>query len=140
MLELNAVSGAATEREQQALEGLAVIVDCFRRSTREPIPLFKLSQKIAVGERIDANKDWSDGYRGYQEGDDAVHKKVFTDLEWSDVYALPVRDYDPDGLKDNPTSSRAERYARYLWNAVNEFCAAKPSVAPVTAAKLRTKK
>ncbi len=140
LLELNVVSTTPAEREQQALEGLAVIVDCFRRATREPIPLFKLSQKMAAGERIDANKDWSDGFRGYQEGDDTVHKKVFADLEWSGIYALPVRGYDPDGLKYNPTSSRAEHYARYLWNAVNEFCAAKPSIAPVTLAKTRTKK
>ena len=97
---------------------MAVIVDCFRRGTCEPLPLFGLSQKLAKGE-TPKDKEWRDDFSNV-EGDDPIYTEVFGDKEFSELLEIPARRGDPEG-KD---LSRARRYAKYLWGAVDEFCSA----------------
>ena len=118
LLELVAAQSDPNSKKAAAEKSLAVIVDCFRRGTCEPLPLFGLSQKLAKGE-TPKDKEWRDDF-SHVEGDEPIYEEVFGDKEFSELLKIPARPGDPEGRDP----SRARRYAKYLWGAVDEFCSA----------------
>jgi exodeoxyribonuclease V gamma subunit len=96
-----------------ATEALEVIVDCFRRGVREPIPLFPtLSYKVHIGKGGPA--DWNEGFGGRSDGDDPATRLAFGDYGYRALMALPARDDDPPGLE----GGRVKRFADYLYGAM----------------------
>jgi len=99
-------------RRVGALEALGVVVDCYRRGLREPIPLFaKISRKIAAGDA--KPNDWID-FDGFAEGHEEAHRLAFGGLDLGDLRAVPARADDPPGL----AQGRADRFAQYLWDVI----------------------
>ena len=102
-----------------ALDALAVAVDLYRRGSREPLPLFsRLSPKLHEGTA--SRSDWfGDRSRGGADGDDAANALVFGGHELATLRRLPALDDDPAHPHgDESVAGRAERYATYLWHAV----------------------
>ena len=102
----------AAERRDRALTGLEVVVDCYRRGMREPIPLFSsLSYKLHSGKA--SSNDWRP-YGGRGDGVDDANRLAFGDLSFEDLRAMPAGPDDPEG----PSPERARRFADYLWATV----------------------
>ena len=102
----------AAKRHDVALGALEVAVDCFRRGMLEPIPLFpKVSYKLHKHKA--GPNDWR-SHGGGGEGQDEANKLAFGDISLGELRAIPARADDPSGT----SSSRAERFADYLWDAV----------------------
>ena len=111
-LEIIGKGSTAEERRGSALIGLEVAVDCYRRGWREPIPLFsKLSPRLYAG---DAKADDWNAFGGGGDGDDESNQIAFGKLTFDELCSVPARPDDPDG----PETGRAERFATYLWSAV----------------------
>lgn len=112
VLELHPVGEDPAARADVARTALAVAVDCFRRGQREPLPLFaSLSRALHLDEARPS--DWR-GWHGGAEGDDEAHLLVFGDLDLAGLRAIACHQDDPAG----PEPGRADRYARYLWSAI----------------------
>jgi exodeoxyribonuclease V gamma subunit len=111
VLELVGSGASPDERRRRALDALGVMVDCYRRGLREPIPLFaKLSHRLYLGEA--KAKDWSDGRMG--DGDDEANKLAFGHLDFRELCEEPASEHDPLGSRPG----RADRFACYLWDAI----------------------
>jgi exodeoxyribonuclease V gamma subunit len=108
------VSGATPDdRHAQAIAALEVAVDCYRRGQLEPIALFpKLSYRLYAGDA--KATDWK-AFEGLGDGDDEAHQLAFGNLDFDEVCALPACSDDPPGS----SPGRADRYAHYLWGAVD---------------------
>jgi exodeoxyribonuclease V gamma subunit len=103
----------ADERRAHAIAALEVVVDCYRRAQCEPVPLFAtLSRKLHDGDAKPT--DWIDGYNGSGDGDDDANGLAFGAVTLDELRALPARADDPPGAR----TGRAERFADYLWGAV----------------------
>lgn len=117
VMELRCSGEGQDERRARALAALEVVLDCYRRGLREPLPLFSnLSEKLAIG--IAKPENWKRragaGEEPWGDGVDASNVRVFGDLSFEQVCAIPASAHDPSGV----ASGRAERYARYLYDAV----------------------
>jgi exodeoxyribonuclease V gamma subunit len=100
------------DRRANAIAALDVVVDCYRRGQREPIPLFsKLSPLLHLRQ---AKAGHWNGYEDHGEGDDDAHQLTFGSRTFDDLCALGALDEDPPGH----AQGRAHRYADYLWDAV----------------------
>ncbi len=109
------VSGdSQAERHENALRALSVAVDCYRRGMREPIPLFN-SLSFRLHREEATASDWR-SYEGFGDGDDDAHRIAFGDIDFDQLMAIPATREDPPGYG----RSRAERYAHYLWGAVED--------------------
>jgi exodeoxyribonuclease V gamma subunit len=101
-------------RRSLARDALEVAVDCYRRGLREPVPLFAcLSAKLHDGTA--KADDWQTR-NGFGEGQDEANRLVFGDLDFKGLRALPARRDDPPGT----SPFRAQRFAEYLWDAIDE--------------------
>ncbi len=108
----------AAERHRRAIDALGVVVDCYRRGRREPLPLFpRLSP--ALHEERSLAQAWESRYRG-GDGEDRWIRLAFGGAGLDEVCNLPLRGDDPDG----PGEDRARRHASYLWGAVGTSLAA----------------
>ncbi|MHB8246139.1 MAG: hypothetical protein ACYDGN_12450 [Acidimicrobiales bacterium] len=111
-LQLAARGDTPEDRRAAALAALEVAVDCYRRGRREPVPLFpSFSYKLYTGKAVP--NDWQ-AFGGLGDGDDDAHRMAFGRLNFNEVCALAACEDDPPG----PSRGRAERFARYLWSAV----------------------
>jgi exodeoxyribonuclease V gamma subunit len=100
-------------RRAAAVGALEVAVDCYRRGSREPIPLFpKLSRSLQRG--LAKPVEWSDTYQGLGDRDDASVSVVYGAYELDELKAIPAREGDPPGR-----GGRAERFAHLLWDAID---------------------
>jgi exodeoxyribonuclease V gamma subunit len=94
-----------------ARTALAVVVDCYRRGMREPLPIFRtLSRAVHLGSARPS--DW----QGHEYRGDARKAAVdlcFGDTDFDGIMGLPARPGDPSGR-----GGRVERYAHYLWDSV----------------------
>jgi exodeoxyribonuclease V gamma subunit len=109
-------------RRANARNGLGVVVDCYRRGLREPLPLFaKLSPAVHDGSHRPGH--WRDTSGPFPaEGDQPEHLLTFGDVGLDDLLALPAREDDPPftgpGDRRQSARGRVARYAAYLWGAV----------------------
>jgi len=111
-LELRSTAATAEEARRSAEAGLEVALDCYRRGQLEPLPLFPtLSHQLFLGRATDS--DWK-SFTGFGDGDDEAHEIAFPGLSLEELCGLPARSDDPPGL----ATGRAQRYADYLWHAV----------------------
>jgi exodeoxyribonuclease V gamma subunit len=116
VLELVPRAGDPVQRRHEAIRALEVAVDCYRRGTSEPVPLFpELSCELHRGKA--QSKTWRDRYNGWGDGDDDAHVLVFGDIDLRELRAVHARVDDPPG--DAP--GRAQRFAAHLWSAVDQF-------------------
>ncbi len=108
---LRPVAGGA-EARRAARAALAVVVDCFRSGLRSPLPLFPtLSYHVHRGS---ATPDLWRGDRFGPPGDgDGAARLVYGDLDLAGLLALAAWPGDPPG-----PGGRVERFAHYLWGAV----------------------
>jgi len=103
-------AGEPAGRGPAALDALRVVVDCFRRGRREPVPLFPtLSYHLHLGSERSAQ--WRGGWVS-GDGDDPDVRLALGDLGFRELLAVPARVDDVAG-----EGNRALRYARYLWSA-----------------------
>jgi len=101
----------AAARRAAALTALEVAVDCYRRGSQEPIPLFpKVSQKIHLDEVRPS--DWFHNM-GFGDGDDVAIGLVFGGIDLESLLSIPALEDDP-----GDTLGRAAAYASHLWGAV----------------------
>ena len=113
-LELIGRGDTTEERHARAIAALEVAVDCYQRGLCEPIPLFAtISRKLDAGAA--KPEDWL-GYKGAGEGYDEAHQLVFGGVDLHDLQAVPARADDPRGL----AQGRADRFAHYLWDAIDQ--------------------
>ena len=110
-LELEIPVDSAEERHQRAIDALGVVIDLFQRGCREPLPLFAESS-ILLHEGKRPHGAWSK-FRAPGEGDDVWNQVAFDHQGIDDILAVSCRADDPPGS----SSSRAQRYADYLWDA-----------------------
>jgi exodeoxyribonuclease V gamma subunit len=115
------VGATADERRAVATDALAVAVDCYRRALAEPIPLFAtLSPELAEGSAKPGSwKQVRNKGRKSGEGYDQTTQLVFGDLSYRELLAIPATDDDPPGS----ATGRAQRYADYLWGAIESSVA-----------------
>jgi exodeoxyribonuclease V gamma subunit len=113
-LELIGRGDTPEARHGGALDALEVVVDCYQRGLREPIPLFaQTSRKIAAGDA--KPNDWLD-FNGFGEGYEEAHHLAFGGLDLHELRAVPARADDPSGS----AQGRADRFAHYLWDAIDQ--------------------
>jgi exodeoxyribonuclease V gamma subunit len=114
ILQLVGNGSTPDEKRTVAIDALGVAVDCFLRAQREPLPLFPtLSHRLHQGKA--GNADWLP-YQGHGDGHDTAHQLAFANASFTHIRGLRARDDDPPGS----SPWRAERYANYLWGAVEE--------------------
>jgi hypothetical protein len=112
MIQLVSRGETPADRHRLALEAIEVAVDCYRRGMLEPLPLFpKVSYKLH--KRKAGPNDWQPWGSG-GEGQDEANRLAFGDISLGELRALPPRGDDPPGT----AGGRAERFADYLWDAV----------------------
>ena len=105
--------GSAEGRRDAAIRALEVAVDCFRRGSSEPIPLFaKLSRAVHLGTQ--KSSDWLD-FAGFAEGNEAPNTFVYGGFELDDLMSIPAEDDDPAG-----SGGRVERFARHLHQTIDD--------------------
>ncbi|MDA8290263.1 MAG: hypothetical protein M0Z33_01080, partial [Actinomycetota bacterium] len=115
-------------RRAAAARLLEVVVDCYRRALREPVPLWpRISRAIYEGRARES--DWR-GRIDPREGDDARTRLAFGTLSLAEIRSAPARAGDPPGS----AVGRADRFAHYLWEAVDSFAHPVASGAPTARA------
>jgi hypothetical protein len=115
--QLEAVEHAdAAARQQAALHGLAVAVDCYLRGRCEPLPLFPtVSYELAHGGTGYTN------WRRFQGGGDGTSdsaRLVFGESDLRELRLQPRLDHDPLTAA-GPDADRPLCYAEHLWQAVD---------------------
>ncbi len=112
MIQLVSRGDTPADRYRLAHEALEVAVDCYRRGMLEPLPLFpKVSYKLHNHKA--GQNDWQP-WGGGGEGHDEANRIAFGDVSLGELRSIPARDDDPPGI----ANARAERFADYLWDAV----------------------
>ena len=103
--------GNPDARRADAIRALEVAVDCYRRGSQEPIPLFgKLSHRVYLGKQSPA--DWA-SFGGFGEGSDPANVFVYGGFELDDLMSIEAEPDDPPG-----TGRRVERFANYLHGTI----------------------
>ncbi|MFN7150028.1 MAG: hypothetical protein ACK4V6_11165, partial [Microthrixaceae bacterium] len=116
-LELTAPPGDASSRRQVALDALEVAVDCYRRGSVEPLPLFPLvSFDLANG--ANATGNWV-RHQGGGDGTSAATRLVYGERDLRDLRSIARQEHDPL-THSGPDADRPLCYAEYLWGAVAE--------------------
>jgi len=101
----------ARQRAESARQALGVAVDIFRRGLVEPLPLFpRFSHAVLTG--TDLRQVWQP-FKGSGDGTDPATALVFGGHTHEDMKEIAPREGDPKG-----PGNRVERFARYLWDAV----------------------
>jgi exodeoxyribonuclease V gamma subunit len=96
-----------------AIRALEVVIDCYRRGSVEPIPLFpSLSEKIH--RNVAKPKDWQGGNFMSSERDNPSAALVYGDCDFEELMAIPPEPGDPPG-----TGGRVRRFADYLYGAMD---------------------
>ena len=105
-----------------AEEALEVLVDLYRRSLGEPLPVFPDTSPALYRDK-GAPAKWSSAFNGNVFGDrhDGATQLAFGDLDFDELLALPARadEREAFGL-DEP--SRVRLYARRIWGTFDETC------------------
>lgn len=115
------VGGTASDRLASAHQGLAVVVDLWRRSRCEPLPLFpSVSPALHAGRFT--SEVWYDPprpNRDYAAGDrvDRWISVVYGRLDHTALLDLPARPDDPVPV-GAAGAGRVHRYASHLWDTV----------------------
>jgi exodeoxyribonuclease V gamma subunit len=107
----------------RARSALAVIVDCYRRGMVQPVPLFPRLSESIVGDgprRTEWRRKGANGPKG--DGDDEAVRLAFDYETLDGILAVPAETSDPPGR-----GGRAERFARYLWGALDQSVCARPA-------------
>ncbi|MDA8275691.1 MAG: exodeoxyribonuclease V subunit gamma [Actinomycetota bacterium] len=105
-------TGDGEEAGRAARAGLAVVVDCYRRGHVGPVPLFPtLSYHVHRGGV--SSGQWRGGRFGSAGDGDGAARLVYGELDLDGLLALPPWRGDPPG-----NGGRVERFAHYLWGAV----------------------
>ena len=103
----------AAERHERAVDALTLVVDLFRRGSREPLPIFpKLSP--ALFNRKSASEAWNSNSFSMGDSADEWIQVAFDHATVERIISLPLAPGDPDGFG----SDRASRYAHHLWGAI----------------------
>jgi exodeoxyribonuclease V gamma subunit len=106
------VVGVGEEAGRAARAGLAVVVDCYRRGLVGPVPVFPtLSYHVHRGTA--ASGQWRGGRFGSAGDGDGAARLVYGDVDLAGLLAIPPWSGDPQG-----PGGRVERFAHYLWGAV----------------------
>lgn len=132
------VGETASDRLASAHQGLAVVVDLWRRSRCEPLPLFpSLSPAVHAGRP--SAKAWFEPPRpGWELGagdrTDRWISVVYGRFDHPSLMDLAARPHDPEPDETAP-AGRVHRYASYLWTTVDATADAtvdvrRPSEAP----------
>lgn len=111
VVDLRVRSGDRTPADV-ARHALGVAVRCYRAGMREPLPLFPTLSKSVADGTPDAGA-WK-GRMGWGDGQRMATAFFYGHLGFRDLMDLPARAGDPDG-----SGGRVERWARYLWTAVD---------------------
>jgi exodeoxyribonuclease V gamma subunit len=119
-LELVPRGDTGVDRQERALHGLEVAVDCCRRGLCEPIPLFE-SMSFKIHENTAKASDW-DSERGHAEGRDEANTMVFGPPDFQGLCSMPALPHDPPGF----SPGRVKRFADYLWDAVEASAEERP--------------
>jgi exodeoxyribonuclease V gamma subunit len=123
------VGATADERQVVATDALAVAVDCYRRALAEPIPLFaELSPELAEGSAKPGS--WKRDYGRQGDGYEQATQLAFGDLSYRELLAIPASDDDPPG----DAAGRAQRYAEFLWGAIDRSVAQPDPTEPTDSA------
>ena len=112
-LVLEPVGATPADRRRAAVRGLEVAVDCYRRALREPVPLFPTLSRSLYDGTASATKWRSREGLGDGDGEYVLIAHGSTTIE--ELLAIPARPDDPSGV----AAGRADRYAHYLWEAVD---------------------
>ncbi|MGD0312646.1 MAG: exodeoxyribonuclease V subunit gamma [Acidimicrobiales bacterium] len=99
-----------------ARAALDVVVDCYRRGLREPLPIFP-ALSFAVHRGKPSPALWS-GHNDRGDAHDDWVGTVFGDIDFDGIMTLGARTDDPPG-----SGGRVERYAHYLWGAFDRSAA-----------------
>jgi hypothetical protein len=99
------------EGRRTALAALEVIVDCFRRGSREPLALFPTLSYQTHFATPKAN-DWI-GFAAPADGDDPATSLVYGHHDFRSLMEMPGREDDPPG-----PGGKVERLAHYLFGAM----------------------
>ncbi len=127
-LELTAASDDAEQRRQVALDALEVAVDCYRRGTVEPLPLFPLvSFDLANGASGTGN--WV-RHQGGGDGTSAATRLVYGERDLRDLRSVARQEHDPL-THSGPDADRPLCFAEYLWDAVATSARNRADVAEV---------
>lgn len=103
----------ALQRQRGAVAVLEVAVDAYRRSLREPIPLFpRLSPELNRG-RV-AWREWHGGEMPNGDLNDPATALTYGAFDYEALLRLPALKHDPEG----PEASRAKRYAKWFWGTI----------------------
>jgi len=127
--EITPADTVANRRQRSSTAALEVVVDCLRRGSREPIPLFPQVSKglyvVAHPEsrisdpgnrtrRFDLSKAWYDSFTDRGDRTDPAVDLFYGDLDFHELEDLAASAGDPPGV-----GGRAGRFAEYLWGAID---------------------
>lgn len=114
------VPGLPDQRAGHARDALEVIVDLYRRGSRQPVPVFsKLSYALHLQEGKPSL--WTSS-GGFPDRDDPYVALTYGHLDYAELVALPAQVGDPPG-----TGGRVARYAGHLFGAVDRTSAPRPA-------------
>lgn len=104
-------------RHAAALAGLEVVVDCYRRGSVEPVPLFpSVSHDLWAGEPANAN--WI-RFQGGGDGTSEFTRLVFGDTTLRELRRRERRHGDDPLTPAGPDADRLLCFAQHLWGAID---------------------
>jgi exodeoxyribonuclease V gamma subunit len=107
---------APGDPHQLALDALTVIVDCFRRGSREPIPFFPgLSYELFRGAENEAVKAWEGTDFRPGERSNPASALAFGRVAAQELLDTPAQPGDPPGR-----GGRVRRFAHYLYATMEQ--------------------
>ncbi len=128
--EISPTGSGPAERSAGARVAIGVAVDCLRRSTDTPVPLFPLvsrgiyreshpESQLAIPGTFDGKptiKDaWFNSHLSAGDRADPSVSLVYGDINLDDLRSIKARPDDPAGI-----GGAAQRYAEYVWRAIDE--------------------
>ncbi len=122
------VPGGVDERGAAALAGLGAAVECYRRGSVEPLPLFP-TVSYALWARENPHAHWV-RYQGGGDGATEATRLVYGERDLRELLRLPRQDDDPV-TRSGVDAGRLQCWAEHLWDAVvrSSAAVADPAVA-----------